>query len=69
MSLVARASSILHKEPNLLHTYPYQLVSSVVVVGDLHGHLHDMLFIPNDADFPSENRIFIFNGDFVDRGP
>ncbi|PRQ56892.1 putative protein-serine/threonine phosphatase [Rosa chinensis] len=40
----------------------------VVVVGDVHGQLHDVLFLLKDAGYPSENRVFVFNGDYVDRG-
>ncbi len=40
----------------------------VTVVGDIHGQLEDLLLILEDAGEPSENNLFIFNGDFVDRG-
>jgi hypothetical protein len=39
------------------------------IVGDLHGQLSDLLHILQDAGMPSERNKFIFNGDFVDRGP
>ncbi|KAL9461916.1 hypothetical protein AB3S75_004837 [Citrus x aurantiifolia] len=42
--------------------------SRVVVVGDVHGQLHDVLFLLRDAGFPSKNCFFVFNGDYVDRG-
>ncbi|CAK7357571.1 unnamed protein product [Dovyalis caffra] len=42
--------------------------SKVVVVGDVHGQLHDVLFLLQDAGFPCEDRFFVFNGDYVDRG-
>ncbi|KNH07526.1 serine/threonine protein phosphatase [Perkinsela sp. CCAP 1560/4] len=42
----------------------------VVVVGDVHGQLHDLLHILLEVGLPNKNqgRVFIFNGDFVDRG-
>ena len=40
----------------------------VTVVGDIHGQLEDLLLILEDAGEPSESNIFLFNGDFVDRG-
>eukprot|EP00252_Welwitschia_mirabilis_P000271 TRINITY_DN1029_c0_g1_i4.p1 TRINITY_DN1029_c0_g1~~TRINITY_DN1029_c0_g1_i4.p1 ORF type:complete len:395 (-),score=59.49 TRINITY_DN1029_c0_g1_i4:415-1599(-) len=66
-SLVMAASKILHKEPNCLHI-DVPSDCSVVIVGDLHGQLHDLLYLLGDAGFPSPNRLFVFNGDYVDRG-
>lgn len=69
---------MLHKEPNCVTVDPFRpssdddntpsAASSVVVVGDVHGQLHDLLFLLQDAGFPSRDRIFVFNGDYVDRG-
>ncbi|XP_059430296.1 serine/threonine-protein phosphatase 7 isoform X1 [Corylus avellana] len=69
--LVLTASKILHKEPNCLTIEPDEdssAAAEVVVVGDVHGQYHDLLFLLQDAGFPSENRFFVFNGDYVDRG-
>jgi serine/threonine-protein phosphatase 5 len=41
----------------------------VVVVGDTHGQLTDLITIFRIAGFPSKTNVFLFNGDFVDRGP
>uniref|UniRef100_A0A2P2JV86 Serine/threonine-protein phosphatase n=1 Tax=Rhizophora mucronata TaxID=61149 RepID=A0A2P2JV86_RHIMU len=41
---------------------------AVVVVGDLHGQLHDLIFLLQDAGLPAHNRFYVFNGDYVDRG-
>ena len=41
---------------------------TVVVVGDIHGQLSDLLHILDEAGLPGENVKYIFNGDFVDRG-
>ncbi|RNF18730.1 Ser/Thr protein phosphatase [Trypanosoma conorhini] len=43
--------------------------SKTIVVGDLHGQLGDLLHILNENGMPSEGTYYIFNGDFVDRGP
>lgn len=40
----------------------------VVVVGDLHGQLEDLLTIFEKCGLPSAKTWFLFNGDFVDRG-
>ncbi|KAJ9172526.1 hypothetical protein P3X46_015756 [Hevea brasiliensis] len=69
-SLVLTASKILHKESNCVTIDDCLSLpdSTVVVVGDVHGQLHDLLFLLQDAGFPSDNRFFVFNGDYVDRG-
>ncbi|XVE82384.1 hypothetical protein DITRI_Ditri16bG0000200 [Diplodiscus trichospermus] len=67
-ALVLTASKILHKEPNCLQIETLDSNSTVVVVGDIHGQLHDLLFLLKDAGFPAQNRVFVFNGDYVDRG-
>ncbi|XP_057417834.1 serine/threonine-protein phosphatase 7 [Lotus japonicus] len=72
-SLILLASKMLHKEPNCVPVDPYRpepgsSAASVVVVGDVHGQFHDLLFLLRDAGYPSQDRIFVFNGDYVDRG-
>ncbi|KAK1307331.1 Serine/threonine-protein phosphatase 7 [Acorus calamus] len=69
--LVLAASNLLHREPNCVAVDPRGTDgegSEVVVVGDVHGQLHDVIFLLGDAGFPSERRFFVFNGDYVDRG-
>jgi len=41
----------------------------VTVVGDVHGQLWDFDHMLNLAGFPGPDNTFVFNGDFVDRGP
>ncbi|XP_027346935.1 serine/threonine-protein phosphatase 7 [Abrus precatorius] len=72
-SLILIASKMLHKEPNCVTIDPFRpspdsAAASVIVVGDVHGQLHDLIFLLHDAGFPSQDRIFVFNGDYVDRG-
>ncbi|OVA01027.1 Phosphoesterase domain [Macleaya cordata] len=67
-SLVLSASKILHKEPNCVTIDEIDEDSRVIVVGDVHGQLHDVIFLLKDAGLPSDNRFFVFNGDYVDRG-
>ncbi|KAH6799331.1 serine/threonine phosphatase 7 [Perilla frutescens var. frutescens] len=69
--LVLAASKILHKEPNCVRIDENSGLNPdcrVVVVGDVHGQLHDVLFLLRDAGFPADDRFFVFNGDYVDRG-
>lgn len=44
-----------------------RLQSPIVVVGDIHGNLHDLLRILNDGGNPGTTQ-YLFLGDYVDRG-
>lgn len=64
--LVVSASKILKKEPNCVRIDSDK--AKVVVVGDLHGQLHDLLFLMQDAGFPNGDQFYVFNGNYVDKG-
>ncbi|KAH9613188.1 hypothetical protein KSS87_018938 [Heliosperma pusillum] len=66
--LILCGSKLLHKEPNCVQIDDISANSTVVVVGDVHGQLHDVMFLLKDAGYPSDDRVFVFNGDYVDRG-
>ncbi|KAI7845863.1 hypothetical protein COHA_000597 [Chlorella ohadii] len=69
LSLLRRCTRVLKGEPTLLRIAPPPGPhAEVVVIGDLHGQLHDLLTIIQKAGAPSEQRMLVFNGDLVDRG-
>lgn len=41
----------------------------LIVVGDTHGQLQDVLYMFHVLGPPSANNIYLFNGDIADRGP
>jgi len=54
--------------PNTTHIN-MMCTDRLTVVGDIHGQLADLLYILDHSGLPSPTNRYIFNGDFVDRGP
>lgn len=55
-------SKVLKREPSLLY-----LDGDIIVVGDLHGNIDDLLRIFSKNGYPP-NQKYLFLGDYVDRG-
>lgn len=66
--LAIDAFDILVKEKTLGRV-PVAEGKKVTVVGDLHGQLWDFDHMLSLVGLPSSENTFVFNGDFVDRGP
>jgi len=65
--LILVTFSILCKEPNVQEvTVP--LNGKVTVVGDIHGQLADLFSIFRLNGHPAASNVYVFNGDWVDRG-
>ncbi|ESL10854.1 serine/threonine protein phosphatase-like protein [Trypanosoma rangeli SC58] len=77
--IFTQALSLLNTMPNVVRLDPpvgarvsngmVVQGSKIIVVGDLHGQLGDLLYILKECGMPNEGTYYIFNGDFVDRGP
>ena len=65
--LLSDAQKVLKKEPTVVDVR-VPVGARVNVVGDTHGQFHDVLRLFLSAGLPSETNLFVFNGDFVDRG-
>ena len=63
IDLLDQATNIFKNEPTLLDLK----FENVIVVGDLHGHILDLIRILKTFGFPSKI-CYIFLGDLVDRG-
>ncbi|GAB5367898.1 hypothetical protein AAMO2058_001271500 [Amorphochlora amoebiformis] len=65
--IVEEAKEILKKEENV-QTVNVPKGARLAVVGDLHGQLDDLVHIFGMNGLPSSRNLYLFNGDFVDRG-
>jgi serine/threonine-protein phosphatase with EF-hand domain len=72
--LILECTEIVRQLPNFTYqTLPqsqggHTKKGRVIVVGDIHGNLSDLLHIVDTYGMPSEVNRYVFNGDFVDRG-
>lgn len=67
MTILQTAEGIFREEKTVgcIQVRPGQ---GLTVVGDIHGQLEDLLRIFSYTDWPSPTKLFLFNGDIVDRG-
>ena len=60
--IIQKAKALLDVEENIIH-----INGAAVVVGDIHGHFHDLAKILEMGGDPKETA-YVFLGDYVDRG-
>ncbi|GLC44111.1 hypothetical protein PLESTB_000927800 [Pleodorina starrii] len=68
VSILRATEAQLRTEPSLVELSVEDPNAQVFVFGDTHGHFPDVAYIINELGYPSPTRIFVFNGDYVDRG-
>lgn len=68
MKLLRLTYRKLQTLPNTTHMH-IEKDEHLTIVGDIHGQLPDLLHILGEVGQPSSYNKYIFNGDFVDRGP
>lgn len=66
LKLLSAAIEALSADETLVTLQPPH-GTRVVVVGDTHGQLHDVLRMFELAGWPSPEQLFVLNGDYVDR--
>lgn len=68
IELIRACTRLVEREPTLIELQGLAGTTEVVVVGDTHGQYHDVRRLFQVAGPPSSDRIYVMNGDFVDRG-
>lgn len=70
VGIIKKTQTLCSSEPTLVEIRPGEAAAppAVVVVGDTHGQYHDVVQMMEVAGPPSAERLFIINGDMVDRG-
>ena len=68
LKIIYEAIKIFSIEPSLvdINLKEDEIIN---ICGDVHGQFYDFLNIFKINGFPSKNNSYLFNGDFVDRGP
>ncbi|KAL0218292.1 hypothetical protein RCL1_009140 [Eukaryota sp. TZLM3-RCL] len=67
LNILRTVRTRLAQLPNVTHAVAPSKCR-VVLVGDIHGQFYDLYHIFESLGFPSEDRLYVFNGDWVDRG-
>ena len=63
IAIIRKVQQVLCTEDNVL-----TLRSPIVIVGDIHGQLSDLVYLLDKVAGGPENKQFLFMGDYVDRG-
>ena len=67
LELIKLADSILKLEENIVEV-SIPSGGMVTICGDIHGQYKEVLKIFKLNGYPTEKSVYVFNGDFVDRG-
>ena len=67
VDILKRTQALCSAEPTLVEITPSP-TETVTVVGDTHGQFHDVMRMLEVAGPPSDERLYVINGDMVDRG-
>jgi serine/threonine-protein phosphatase 5 len=68
LQFLLKIRSLHESLPNIVNIPKPPSDQVIKIVGDTHGQFQDLLYIFDTYGFPSSSNLYLFNGDYVDRG-